>query len=819
MVEKSTNFQTKFILYNLAGQETAYYLVDRYQPEIEPDDRGPKVAHSIIIIDRSASMDREMESLKTILMKLLTLEEYSNLQLVVSLISSASPGDVTCHFQRVPIASLMQPDSPYLKEIQSIQAQGDASIFEAMEVARGLLRDQELTAITLHSNGNSPGAAAKAITDLYSQRENVFVNAIAYSDSANYQLLAQIANSLSGTCLQAGNIKEIYDALYNSMLLSSVATIMLSESLSADDDYQVFVSGTAKKINGAAGGLKILGLKSDDDGLFYKYRQVPKVEYDRLTDVPVAQTDGAVFAFAKANLAEGKLNTAKYALASTWDATLTAKHLLALTNGEILAMARDLDRAIFNPEVLQSHEILSAVSVNENISLLEAIALLQSHKSSIILNLKHLQSDYTRRGIKRIRGQRDKQRNLVPPSLQTAEIYDGEYVQMGDFEINRNTATINLLLTRPVKLVNPMQSGTEVTEVAGVLTTDLKQYNNYTIVSDGELHVKCLRVKFSNKKVFALLKARGLLDGAAEFDFRSEYDLQLEHLPLVPWTPPCPNLDGVFDELAKLKVISSMISACLQGKSDVYVPEQMSELKSNYLSKHLNINFPTTTAYSDFQEARSRGEVEARVSYKIDLGNRDILNLGKLYSANKFLDRMYEVDREETGEQLEKPTFALILDEDVVVGHKTLSRRTQVTKVDELMRGIFDEFFGLADNGILAAILSQVGADRLAEILPVKGNSEKIDKEELVLALTEAKSAIDGHVEQLYREKVSPLVFYIGATGLLPDEMNAVAQTAGELSAKYSNLKFSKEEERGTFFEVGDSIISVYAKTEYYSTN
>ncbi|MGK7905144.1 MAG: VWA domain-containing protein [Hormoscilla sp.] len=818
MVEKSTNFQTKFILYNLAGQETAYYLVDRYQPELEPDDRGQKVAHSIIIVDRSASMDREMESLKTILIKLLTLEEYSNLQLVVSLISSASPGDVTCHFQRVPIASLMEPDSPYLKEVQNIQAQGDASILEAMAVARGLLREQELTAITLHSNGNSPSPAANAIADLYSQQQNVFVNAIAYSEEANYQLLAKIANSLSGTCIKAGNIKEIYDALYNSMLLSSVATIMLSESLSEENDYQVFVSGRAKKINGAAGGLKILGLKSDDDGLFYKYRQVPKAEYDRLTDVPVAQTDGAVFAFAKANLAEGKLNTAKYALASTWDGTLTAKHAKALTNGEIMAMARDLDRAIFNPEVLQSHEILSAVSVNENISLLEAIALLQSHKSSIILNLKQLQSDYTRRGIKRIPGQRDKQGNLVKPSLQTAEIFDCEYVQMGDFEINRNTATINLLLTRPVKLVASGESGTEVTEVAGVLTTDLKQYNNYTIVSDGELNVKSLRVKFSNKKVFALLKERGLLD-AAEFDFRAEYDIQLEALPLVPLTPPSSSMDGVFDRLAKLKVISSIISACLQGKSDVYVPEQLSELKSNYLSKHLNINFPTTTAYSDFQEAIVRGEVSARVSYKIDLGNRDILNLGKLYSANRFLDRMYEVYREETGEQLEKPTFAGILDEDVVVGHRTLSRRMQVTKVDELMRGIFDDFLGLEDNGILAAILSQVGADRLAEILPVKGNSEKVDKEELVSALTEAKSATDGHVEQLYRDKISPLVFYIGATGLLPDEMNAVAQTAGEISAKYSNLKFSKQEEQGTFFEVGDSIISVYGKTEYYSTN
>ena len=30
-------------------------------------------------------------------------------------------------------------------------------------------------------------------------------------------------------------------------------------------------------------------------------------------------------------------------------------------------------------------------------------------------------------------------------------------------------------------------------------------------------------------------------------------------------------------------------------------------------------------------------------------------------------------------------------------------------------------------------------------------------------------------------------------------------------------LAFSKDEKEGTFFEVGDTIISVYAKTEYFS--
>ena len=61
------------------------------------------------------------------------------------------------------------------------------------------------------------------------------------------------------------------------------------------------------------------------------------------------------------------------------------------------------------------------------------------------------------------------------------------------------------------------------------------------------------------------------------------------------------------------------------------------------------------------------------------------------------------------------------------------------------------------------------------------------------------------------------LVFYVGATGLLPDEIEAKAQSAVVLAGKYSELAFSKDEKEGTFFEVGDTILSVYAKTEYFT--
>ena len=69
----------------------------------------------------------------------------------------------------------------------------------------------------------------------------------------------------------------------------------------------------------------------------------------------------------------------------------------------------------------------------------------------------------------------------------------------------------------------------------------------------------------------------------------------------------------------------------------------------------------------------------------------------------------------------------------------------------------------------------------------------------------------------LFAEKLSALVFYVGATGLLPDEADARAQSADVLAGKYPDLAFSKDEKEGTFFEVGDTILSVYAETEYFS--
>jgi len=569
------------------------------------------------------------------------------------------------------------------------------------------------------------------------------------------------------------------------------------EPLSRDYDYQIFVSSSARKIQGTNQTLKILGLQPADEGIIYKYKQVTPEVYQRHKSVPVVQNEQSVYAFAKANLVEGNLNTAKYAIASTYNATLTQRHAKALINQDIASFAQDLDTVLFCPETFTGHQIRNQVKVNQGVSLLELIQILDANRGHIILNLKYLQHNYQRTRIRRVEGVRDVHGNVVKPTLGTVYADQAEYVHIGGFRINHNTATINMLISRQVQLVQ-REDRTPITEVAGFLVNDIARFNNYTIVSDGKIHIKSLPVKISSKKLFDVLKAKGVLDGG-EFDFRAEYIIRLDNLPLVHFGGQYGSLDRVFSELAEIKVLSSILAAYLREESDVLIKEQSDELKKHYLSKNLYLNFPTTKEY---------GEIDSHISYKIDIGSKDILNLGKLYPANKFLTRRYEVYNPETGEIWPKPKFSMLFDGNIVVKSKPLSARMKITKVDELMKPIFDDFLGLERNGKVAAILSRVGGGLLVD--------KSASKEEMIAAMTSANTKLEAYAQQIYCEQISPLVFYIGATGLLPEEMAAKPMTAEEVVLNYPSLQLSKHERGGTFFVVGDSIISVYSVLEYY---
>src|SRR5262249_4341947 len=540
--------------------------------------------------------------------------------------------------------------------------------------------------------------------------------------------------------------------------------------------------------------------------------------FEALKDVPHVQNGEAVLAFARANLAEGNLNTPKYAMASFFDKTLFDRHSRALTNNEVAGLAQDLHLLMFQPGLLREHEMVTEVPVSKKISLLQLMRLLEEHKDGFLVNYQHLRDTYVRRGLKRIQGERAEDGTLIEPWLKTEFLDKGDSVPVSSVDINHNTANLNILVPRPVKLLT-VDKGKEIKEVGGIKLENLTVFNNYTVVGDGELNVRTLRVRISDKALFTQLVKEGVLelDGSAAktHDADVDYTIRLDVLPLVPPFEAKVNLDGVFRRLAELKVLSSICKAHLREESDTFTAEQLEELKKHYLSKNLYVNFPTTNEYANLEEALNEGIVDARTSYKIDVGDHQIINLGKLHSANKFLERLYEV-LNPANQRIDKPKFEDCL-EGVSYRRKNLSARTRSTPGDELMRAYVDDLLGVAANGSAVRALRSVGADDLAKIVEDRAKGQQPAKAAFVAALTEAERKVNRAADELFEERVSPLVFYVGATGALPDEIEAKAETAEQLTTKYPALTLSADEHDGLFFEVGEAILSVYAKREYFT--
>jgi hypothetical protein len=822
--------RTRFTLYNLAGEPVAHYAVEHRTLEQQVANGAEQpVAHHIILIDRSGSMSEDLDALKDTLVKVLTLDEYARYEMNVTLASYAGQGDLRVHFQRVPVQEVMRRHSRYLDEVRKLSPGTGTCISQALQLVRDLAEPGELTAVSLHSDGyaDDPGAAAEArAVDKICQElatQDVFVNTIAYSDRADFRLLSKIANTVSGSCMRAGNLKALYDALYcTTKLLAGKHALALEEPLSPDDAYQVFVSRSSRKIIGAAGPLKITGLRARADAAVYKYRRLSQEDFDRLTGAPVAQTDEAVFAFARAQLAEGNLNTAKYALVSTLDTTLAERHLRALTNPQLAELAHDLETAVFTPAVLKKHDLVASVRIPERVSVLAVVRLLDEHREGFIVNRKALQRDYKPHGLKRVRGARDEEGNLIEPWLRPESITHSDYAHVRSFDVNQNAPTINMLLSQRVRLVRA-EDDEPVTEVAGLLIDSLSSFNSYTLVSDGEVNVPSLQIRISSRELFGLLRQQGVLEhngrlAPDKFDFQTDYTLRLDGLPLVPRNAGGTDLDGLFEELAGLRALASLLSAALEEESTLFTHAQLEELRHHYLTRNLSLSFPTTTAYADLKEALATGEVDTRVSFRVDIGSTRILNLGKFPSANKFLERAYEATNRDTGRKMEvKLTADRILDGNLVFHPKPPSARMKVTAVDEFLRPIFDDFLGVEETGKVAEVLRRVGADALVRSLEARRAGERVSREEMVTAMTAALEKVQAHAERLYREKVSPLVFYVGSTGVLPDEMPAQALTARALRSQYPELQLSRDEEEGTFFVLGDTVLSVYPTKEYYT--
>lgn len=448
-------------------------------------------------------------------------------------------------------------------------------------------------------------------------------------------------------------------------------------------------------------------------------------------------------------------------------------------------------------------------------SVLDVLGILSEYASDIEVDLVRLRDGYKRRGVKRIPGVRKEDGTVEKPRMKTAYRDNGDWAKVSSFDINRNNATCNMLVTRAINLVKA-DDDTVINEVAGI-KLDLKSYNNYTLVGDGTLNLGRLFVRIGNKRLFRALVAAQVLPDT-DFDPKATYEIVFEGRPLIAYDASFePTMfDGVFTRVARLKVLSSILTACMKEQSDQFTAEQIQALKDHYLSTSLYVNFPTTNEYADLQQALADGIIDTRLSYKVDFGTPTILNLGELYSANEFLGRRFTLSR--NGAEEKKPKFDMRWDAGVTYGYKGITARTKLNACDDLMFPIFEDFLGMKATGQVEAILADAGldADFAAKFLAAAHG--KTSKDTAVEVFTDARRAVDRAIERTFRDKLCPFVFYVGATGLIPDEFNCRAMTAEQVKEKYPDLTIGKSEAEGTFYEVNGTILCVYVKPEYFST-
>lgn len=791
----------KFALYDFNGTPKEFYFVDEVivpKPVLEPT-----VSHHIVVVDRSGSMYSAMKDTRAMVEKVMVAEEFTNSELMLTLISYSSKGDFTTHFSRKKVSEVLDPNNGFVDQIRAIQATCLTSVSGALDEALNHVQAGETTAVSIHTDGYfndaSPGAEAKLV-DKWIKRvqkdfPNVYANTIAYGSWSDFKMLDRISQSLSGKTVIAKNVKQVFDALHDTTSVLA-GRVMPAIKVSAEEgDFLAFHNLTQRKVNGSTTDFAVKGVGADDETKLYRFKTVTKERWEKDTKrvEPVGHGAIPVYVFARSLLANGKLNEAKYALVGTGDETLLKRHFKDLTSEALAGFADALDKRIaddFEGMVVSTTKGLSSKAG----SVAELCQVLERYRKHFTLNLNETLKGYKRRSVKRLAGEWVNG-TFVPVATDLVASDDATRVHVTSFDISNANATINMQVTRAAKL---HKGGQEVPVAAG-RTLDVKQIRAYTIVGDGEVNLPRLVLSISNKTLHAELVANGWLD-AATFDHKQEYVIELADLAAVPFNQTIAfPAETLFPALLKMLVNRGILSACLgsSAKADEWTAEQLEELKSYDLSASLNYNPKSTTPYTDLNTAISAGEIDSRTSYKVTVGNSLMVSAAALYSANEYLARRYSVKGTDPAEcdkdgNLKKPKFTDIVN-GAAFSLKTLSARTKLNAIDDLMFPQFEAF--LKGDGI-------------------DGVTAKSSRDDIAGAL----GNIESMIEEVYAEQLRPMAMYVGATGLVPEGWDVEVLDAEALESRFEGIEIEKKQKEGIFLVKGTSVVGVFPETAYFST-
>jgi len=791
----------KFALYDFNGSPKEFYFVD--EVEVPKPVLEPTMSHHIVVVDRSGSMWGVMKDTRAMVEKVMVAEEFTNSELMLTLISYSSKGDFTTHFSRKKVSEVLDPNNGFVDQIRGIQATCLTSVSGALDEALKHVQAGETTAVSIHTDGYfndaSPGAEAKLvdkwIKTVQKDFPNVYANTIAYGSYTDFKMLDRISQSLSGKTVVAKNVKEVYNALHDTTAVLAGRVMPAIHVPKDDSDFLAVHNVTQRKVNGSTVDFAVKGVGAEDVTKLYRFKKVTQERWDKESKriEPIGVDATPVYVFARSLLAAGRLNDAKFALVGTGDQTLLKKHYKDITSEALAGFADALDNRISGDfteiTVTQSKGLSSKAG-----SVAELCQVLESHRKDFTLNLDETLNGYRRRSVKRLSGEWLADGSFRPADTRLVATDDSKAVTVTSFDLSNASATINMQVTRKADLY---RGDVKVVAVAGK-QLDLKEIRAYTVVGDGEVNLQRLVVNISSKKLHAKLVDGGWLTG--DFDHKAAYTIDLSELAACPFSqgiafPP----SDTFAHLTMLTVKRGILSACLgsSAKADEWTAEQIEELKAHDLSASLNYNPKTTNPYKDLTQAISDGDVDSRTKFNVTLGDSRMVSIGALYSANEYLARRYSVKGSDPAEcdkdgNLKKPKLA-----DIVNGAsfsvKALSARTKLNEIDALMFPVFEDFLGAK------------GLD---------GINVKASRDEIADALR----TTEDEIEALYATSLRPMAMYVGATGLIPDGWEVEAIDAEALEAKFPSIEIEKKQKEGLFLTKGTSVVGVFPEVAYYST-
>jgi hypothetical protein len=793
----------------------------------------PKSPHLVLVLDRSGSMWGSMEDLQQTVLQSLSIQDFFDAEGAVSLISYSGSGDVIVHFEHVPCSEIMKAGSKYQGEIKKLRATGLTCISQSLEAAIRLVRAGEVTGIVLHTDGQAndpgPGVEMRKLLALAAKLpEGAFLNTVAYGPWADFSLLDRLSTLGSGKAIMARSAKDVYSAFEaaSKTLSGKLAPSVVLEKGSEAFAVVAICSKSGKILVSKDERLSIRGLQEGEEIISYK---LTRNGSGQGSEVPTREA----MAIARGLLGLGQINMAKQILLGSGISEVLP-HIRAVDRTKLGEMAVHLEELALAPAAPTMTRIASKTEPMPT-AILDILGILRQHLSGFRVHMPSLLSGYVRKSVRKIAGTRDKTTGeLTLPNFTTVP-ERLEWAEPDEFTMNVDSANVSIRFKSPTVLhaVRKDEKGKvavdekgypvpadPISEIAGIpLKGKLFEYRQYVLVADGQASVKKLVLRIHDTSLWKALAAKGAVVG--KFDPQRDVEIDLSSRPLIDLT----RIDQInlpknlAEQLFTLRTVRLMLAAMIRGTSvsATYSEEQVADLKAHGLSASLGVNPPTTVPWKDRKEAIANGTLDFYTKSRVVLGSSPILAPGDLFGGNEFFERHFGTEGPNLW-TVKQPIVKLPLG------------RKKPNPADDVQLPIYGALLGTSIPEPLIDVLSSAGVDaeEIEEFLQFRTLAKpEVSSDDFAKWRAEQAPALHKKIlekvgnfeDRLIADTIQPLVYYIGATGMLPDSLELEGHDAEGLAAALKIKITAKGAQDGTFYILpdGKQVLSVFLSSEEFT--